>query len=173
MPCILPIQIHKTLKKHFLELFLRKNCIMFTVDFLQNLIFISTILCKLIDIKSGRNHCLCLFRSMLQFLLVISSHCPKASFIQGKKVILFLLFLWFFQGTITFLPNGCCRTCKYANVPESTLQRMNFLLKSNHFPATEADMFVFKQMLLYLCLLFQAFTGQSLWESLYWSRKTT
>uniref|UniRef100_A0A8C3P192 Mucin 2, oligomeric mucus/gel-forming n=1 Tax=Cyanoderma ruficeps TaxID=181631 RepID=A0A8C3P192_9PASS len=37
-------------------------------------------------------------------------------------------------GTISFLPNGCCKTCKYASVSESTIQRMNCLLKSTHFP---------------------------------------
>uniref|UniRef100_A0A663M7D3 Mucin 2, oligomeric mucus/gel-forming n=1 Tax=Athene cunicularia TaxID=194338 RepID=A0A663M7D3_ATHCN len=31
-------------------------------------------------------------------------------------------------GTITFLPNGCCKTCKYASVPESTIFVPNFTL---------------------------------------------
>uniref|UniRef100_A0A8B9FLX0 Mucin 2, oligomeric mucus/gel-forming n=2 Tax=Amazona TaxID=12929 RepID=A0A8B9FLX0_9PSIT len=44
-------------------------------------------------------------------------------------------------GTIAFLPNGCCKTCKYSSVPESTIQRMNFLLISIHFPAIKADVF--------------------------------
>uniref|UniRef100_A0A8C6JFL5 Uncharacterized protein n=1 Tax=Melopsittacus undulatus TaxID=13146 RepID=A0A8C6JFL5_MELUD len=44
-------------------------------------------------------------------------------------------------GTITFLPNGCCKTCKYSNVPESTIHRMNFPLVSIHFPAIKADIY--------------------------------
>uniref|UniRef100_A0A8V0ZYR2 Mucin 2, oligomeric mucus/gel-forming n=1 Tax=Gallus gallus TaxID=9031 RepID=A0A8V0ZYR2_CHICK len=36
-------------------------------------------------------------------------------------------------GTVTFLPNGCCKTCKYVGVPELTIQKMNLILKSAHF----------------------------------------
>uniref|UniRef100_A0A8C2YFR7 Mucin 2, oligomeric mucus/gel-forming n=1 Tax=Coturnix japonica TaxID=93934 RepID=A0A8C2YFR7_COTJA len=35
-------------------------------------------------------------------------------------------------GTVTFLPNGCCKTCKYVAVPEITVQKMNLSLKSVH-----------------------------------------
>uniref|UniRef100_A0A803XKC0 Mucin 2, oligomeric mucus/gel-forming n=1 Tax=Meleagris gallopavo TaxID=9103 RepID=A0A803XKC0_MELGA len=36
-------------------------------------------------------------------------------------------------GTVTFLPNGCCKTCKYVGIPKLTVQKMNFHLISAHF----------------------------------------
>lgn len=55
----------EALENIFLELFLRKNCMM--LDFLQSIISILTILCKLIDFKSGRDHYLFLLEQFFSF----------------------------------------------------------------------------------------------------------
>lgn len=85
------------LKNIFLELFLRKNYMILTVDFLQSIISIFTILCKWIYFKSGRDHYLLyqnnssVFAGYFQPLRNLSiQYWPKSCL---KKIILFFLFL--------------------------------------------------------------------------------